>query len=51
MIFSVDRLDYTKGLNYRLDGFEQFLENNPQWLGRVCFILNIIPSRDVIPAY
>jgi len=51
IIFSVDRLDYTKGLNYRLDGFEQFLERNPEWLGRVSFILNIIPSRDVIQAY
>ena len=51
IIFSVDRLDYTKGLNYRLDGFEQFLERNPEWLGRVSFILNIIPSRDAIPAY
>lgn len=51
VIFSVDRLDYTKGLNYRLDGFEKFLEQNGEWLGRVCFILNIIPSRDAISAY
>jgi trehalose 6-phosphate synthase/phosphatase len=29
IIFSVDRLDYTKGLNYRLDGFEAFLEQHP----------------------
>ncbi len=51
IIFSVDRLDYTKGLNYRLDGYEQFLQQNPEWLGRVSFILNIIPSRDAIQAY
>lgn len=51
IIFSVDRLDYTKGLNYRLDGFSEFLENHPEWRERVVFILNIIPSRDAIPAY
>ncbi|HVG41411.1 MAG TPA: trehalose-phosphatase, partial [Chitinophagaceae bacterium] len=43
--------DYTKGLNYRLDGYEAFLENNPEWREKVTFILNVIPSRDNIPAY
>lgn len=51
IIFSVDRLDYTKGLEYRLDGYEEFLNKYPFWQGKVVFILNIIPSRDVIPAY
>jgi trehalose 6-phosphate synthase/phosphatase len=51
LIFSVDRLDYTKGLEYRLDGFEEFLTRFPEWQQKVVFILNIIPSRDVIPAY
>lgn len=51
IIFSVDRLDYTKGLNHRLRGFEEFLARNPDWIENVVFILNIIPSRDVIPAY
>lgn len=51
IIFSVDRLDYTKGLEYRLDGFEEFLCQYPEWKEKVVFILNIIPSRDVIPAY
>ncbi|MCW3114154.1 MAG: trehalose 6-phosphatase, trehalose 6-phosphate synthase, partial [Segetibacter sp.] len=41
IIFSVDRLDYTKGLTYRLTGFENFLERYPQWLEKVVFILNI----------
>lgn len=50
-IFSVDRLDYTKGLEYRLDGFDEFLSQYPEWKEKVVFILNIIPSRDVIPAY
>ena len=51
IIFSVDRLDYTKGLAYRLQGFEEFLERYPEWRERVVFILNIIPSREFIPAY
>lgn len=51
ILFSVDRLDYTKGLEYRLDGYEEFLNKYPFWREKVVFILNIVPSRDVIPAY
>lgn len=51
IIFSVDRLDYTKGLNYRLQGYENFLERYPEWREKLIFILNIVPSRDNIPTY
>ncbi|HEU4472065.1 MAG TPA: bifunctional alpha,alpha-trehalose-phosphate synthase (UDP-forming)/trehalose-phosphatase [Flavisolibacter sp.] len=51
LIFSVDRLDYTKGLGYRLNGFECFLNSHPEWIEKVVFILNVIPSRDNIPTY
>ena len=51
IIFSVDRLDYSKGLMYRLFGFEEFLDSYPEWREKVIFILNVIPSRDEIPAY
>ncbi|HWJ92956.1 MAG TPA: bifunctional alpha,alpha-trehalose-phosphate synthase (UDP-forming)/trehalose-phosphatase, partial [Flavisolibacter sp.] len=51
VIFSVDRLDYTKGLSYRLDGFDSFLSIHPEWREKVVFILNVIPSRDTIPTY
>jgi trehalose 6-phosphate synthase/phosphatase len=51
VIFSVDRLDYTKGINYRLDGFEHFLEAHPQFKEKIVFILNIVPSRDTISSY
>jgi trehalose 6-phosphate synthase/phosphatase len=51
IVFSVDRLDYTKGLNYRLDGYEQFLLDYPEWRQKVTFILNVIPSRDAIQTY
>lgn len=51
IIFSVDRLDYTKGLDYRLDSYEEFLRKHPEWREKVVFILNIIPSRDNIKTY
>lgn len=51
IIFSVDRLDYTKGLIYRLKGFEEFLDSYPEWKEQVVFILNVVPSRDVIQTY
>ncbi|GAB4091951.1 bifunctional alpha,alpha-trehalose-phosphate synthase (UDP-forming)/trehalose-phosphatase [Flaviaesturariibacter terrae] len=51
IIFSVDRLDYTKGLSYRLDGFQEFLKRHPEWHERVVFIFNIIPSRANIASY
>jgi len=51
IIFSVDRLDYTKGLMDRLNGFEYFLEQYPLWRENVVFILDVVPSRDEIQAY
>jgi trehalose 6-phosphate synthase/phosphatase len=51
IIFSVDRLDYTKGIMDRLNGFEFFLEQNPRWKENIVFILNVVPSRDEIQAY
>ncbi|OQP62607.1 bifunctional alpha,alpha-trehalose-phosphate synthase (UDP-forming)/trehalose-phosphatase [Niastella vici] len=51
IIFSVDRLDYTKGLMDRLNAFDHFLEQYPEWREKVVFILNIVPSRDDIQAY
>jgi trehalose 6-phosphate synthase/phosphatase len=51
IVFSVDRLDYSKGLMHRLNGFEYFLEHYPEWREKMIFILNIVPSRDSIPAY
>ena len=51
IIFSVDRQDYTKGLMYRLKGFEEFLKSFPEWKEKVVFILNVIPSRNTIKTY
>ena len=51
IIFSVDQLDYTKGVHNRLKAYELFLKNNPEYHNKVVFIINIIPSRDTIPKY
>ena len=51
VIFSVDRLDYTKGLINRLRGYELFLKNNPQWHGKVVFVISVAPSRIGVESY
>jgi trehalose 6-phosphate synthase/phosphatase len=51
LIFSVDRLDYSKGLLLRLKGFETFLEKYPQWHSKVVFNMVVVPSRDSIEKY
>jgi trehalose 6-phosphate synthase/phosphatase len=51
IIFSVDRLDYTKGLLNRLRGYELFLKRNPQWRGKVVFIMSVAPSRIGVESY
>jgi trehalose 6-phosphate synthase/phosphatase len=50
-IFSVDRLDYSKGLLHRLRGYECFLQTYPEWRGLVVFILNVVPSRGAVEQY
>ena len=51
VIFSVDRLDYTKGLINRLRGYDVFLKRNPQWHGKVVFIVSVAPSRIALESY
>jgi trehalose 6-phosphate synthase/phosphatase len=50
-IFSVDRLDYTKGILHRLRGYEAFLAEHPEWHGRALFILSVVPSREEVGQY
>jgi trehalose 6-phosphate synthase len=51
MIVGVDRLDYSKGLEQRLLGYEQCLEDNPELRGEV-FLLQVTPiSRDEVDTY
>jgi trehalose 6-phosphate synthase/phosphatase len=51
IIFSVDRLDYTKGVSNRIKGYHLFLKNNPEYLEKVVFILVVVPSREIISKY
>ncbi len=50
-IFSVDRLDYTKGILNRLRGYEEFLLRSPEWHAKVVFLLVVVPSRGEVPQY
>jgi alpha,alpha-trehalose-phosphate synthase [UDP-forming] len=47
----VDRLDYTKGIPERLRALEKFLEDNPDYRGKVVYIMAGMPSRTQIGAY
>jgi trehalose 6-phosphate synthase len=47
----VDRLDYTKGIEERIDAVEQLLERRPTLLGRFVFVQLAAPSRTEIPQY
>lgn len=51
IIFSVDRLDYTKGITNRLNAFEKFLQKYPEWCEKVVFLLVLVPSREEIKKY
>lgn len=51
IIFSVDRLDYTKGVMQRLEAFEWFLAQHPEYRESLVFILVMVPSRDEIQKY
>jgi len=51
VILSVDRLDYSKGVLNRLQGYERFLERNPRWHGRVLLLMVVVPSRVGVEHY
>ncbi len=51
LMLGVDRLDYSKGIINRIDAFERFLENNPDWHGRVTYLQIAPGTRSEIPEY
>ncbi len=51
VILSVDRLDYSKGILHRLQGFKQFLEHNPEYHKKVSLAMIVVPSRDNVDIY
>jgi len=44
-VLSVDRLDYSKGILNRLEGFELLLDRCPEYRGKLVLIMVVVPSR------
>lgn len=51
LILSIDRLDYSKGIIQRLEAYELFLEENPEYHHKIIFYMIVVPSRDTVPEY
>jgi trehalose 6-phosphate synthase len=51
LMVGVDRLDYSKGIVNRLDGYERFLEKYPEWHGHISYLQIAPGSRTDIPEY
>jgi trehalose 6-phosphate synthase len=50
-IIGVDRLDYTKGIPERLQGFQRLLQRNPDLRGTVRLMQIVVPSREELHEY
>ncbi|MCY1634819.1 bifunctional alpha,alpha-trehalose-phosphate synthase (UDP-forming)/trehalose-phosphatase [Marinifilum sp. D737] len=51
LILSIDRLDYSKGIPNRLQAFAKFLEEYPEFIGKVTLIMLAVPSRGTVEHY
>lgn len=51
VILSMDRLDYSKGIESRLKAFEQFLQQNPSAHQKVSMVMVAVPSRTEVETY
>ncbi|MFQ6036583.1 MAG: bifunctional alpha,alpha-trehalose-phosphate synthase (UDP-forming)/trehalose-phosphatase, partial [Sedimentisphaerales bacterium] len=51
IIISIDRLDYTKGIIQRLEAFDLFLSENPEYKDKVTLIMVAVPSRTDVQDY
>lgn len=51
IILSIDRLDYTKGIINRLDGYRAYLEKHPEMHEKVVLLSITVPSRVKVPQY
>jgi len=51
MIIGVDRLDYSKGIGFRLEAFERFLAANHEWRNNVTYLQITPKSRSAIREY
>lgn len=51
LVMGVDRLDYSKGLPNRFEGFARLLARWPEWHAKVTYIQIAARSRDDVPQY
>lgn len=51
LIIGVDRLDYSKGLLERFDAYRHFLEDSPQYRGKVTYLQIAQLGREKVEAY
>lgn len=51
VLIGIDRLDYIKGIYNKLLGLERFLEQHPEWVGKVVLVQVAVPSRTDVPEY
>lgn len=51
IIVGVDRLDYIKGVPQKLHAFEIFLQEHPEWVGKVVLVQVAVPSRQDVEEY
>lgn len=51
VILAVDRSDYSKGIPARLDAYEVFLRQNPEYIEKVILVVLAVPSRGDVEEY
>ncbi len=51
LVVGIDRLDYSKGLEERLLGFEQFLKDHPEYRGDAILLQIAPPTREEVVTY
>ncbi|MFH1501799.1 MAG: trehalose-6-phosphate synthase [Candidatus Eisenbacteria bacterium] len=51
LILGIDRMDYTKGIPYRLEAFRHLLRRHEELRNRVTLVQVVVPSRRGIPEY
>jgi len=51
IIVGVDRLDYIKGVPQKLHAMEIFLDDHPEWIGKIVLVQVAVPSRQDVEEY
>lgn len=51
LVLGVDRLDYTKGVPFKLEAMRRLLLSRPEFRRKVSLVQILIPSREEIPEY